>query len=306
MGDARRTFHGKSANFCSLAGALCVGLVGHRVKGALDPIGLRSDPWSVLNPGRMREDARVSANRFDQRDVEHVASRLIFTATHDPRLSGTSHTKFVAVWRLRNPLSHPRVPPHCRRLWGLEFAGGPHSLFVLLSVYQTPGGLKPCAALAAPVAALAFGSPPDPDLQGECTQMGSFREPASDPILVVDSSEIREGKLEEVKAGVEDLVAFVEANEAEPLAYYIYFDEAGAQMTVVQIHPGSTSLERHLTVAGPVFRRFADLLTLARVDVYGSPSEAALEQMRSKAQLLGKAPVVVHELHSGFSRFAVD
>jgi len=128
----------------------------------------------------------------------------------------------------------------------------------------------------------------------------------SSPILVVDSSEIREGKLDEVKAAVEDLVAFVEANEAEPLAYGIYFDEAGTPMTVAQIHPRSASLERHLTVAGPVFRRLADLLTLARVDIYGSPSDAALEQMRSKAQLLGNAPVVVHELHSGFSRFAAD
>jgi hypothetical protein len=136
--------------------------------------------------------------------------------------------------------------------------------------------------------------------------MGSLSGPISHSILVVDSSDIHEGNFEEVKAGVEDLVAFVEANEAEPLAYEIYFDEAGAQMTVVQIHPDSTSLERHLTVAGPVFRRFADLLTLARVDVYGSPSEAALDQMRSKAQLLGNAPVVVHELHSGFRRFAAD
>jgi hypothetical protein len=124
----------------------------------------------------------------------------------------------------------------------------------------------------------------------------------SSPILVVDSSEIREGKLEEVKAGVEDLAAFVEANEAEPLAYNIFFDEAGTQMTVVQIHPDSESLERHLTVAGPVFRKFADLLTLERIDVYGRASEAALEQMRGKAQLLGSAPVVVHELHSGFTR----
>ena len=135
-------------------------------------------------------------------------------------------------------------------------------------------------------------------------QMGSFREPVSDPILAVDSSEIREGKLEEVKAGVEDLVAFVEANEAEPVAYNIYFDEAGTQMTVAQIHPCPESLERHLTLAGPVFRKFADLLTLVRVDVYGRPGEAALKQMRSKAQLLGNAPVVVHELHSGFSRAA--
>ena len=99
----------------------------------------------------------------------------------------------------------------------------------------------------------------------------------SSPILVVDSSEIRAGKLGDVKAGVEELVAFVEANEVEPLAYDIYFDEAGTQMTVVQIHPDSASLERHLTVAGPVFRRFAELLTLVRVDVYGRASEAALE-----------------------------
>jgi hypothetical protein len=128
----------------------------------------------------------------------------------------------------------------------------------------------------------------------------------SGPILVVDSSEIRAGKLGEVKAGVEELVAFVEANEAEPLAYDIYFDDAGMLMTVVQIHPGSESLERHLTVAGPVFRSFADLLTLVKVDVYGRASEAALEQIRGKAQLLGDAPLVVHELHAGFSRFTAD
>jgi hypothetical protein len=38
-----------------------------------------------------------------------------------------------------------------------------------------------------------------------------------------------------VRAAVEDLVALVEANEAEPLAYNVYFDAAGTQMTVVQI-----------------------------------------------------------------------
>ncbi len=125
-------------------------------------------------------------------------------------------------------------------------------------------------------------------------------------LLVVDSSDIHVGKLEEVKAGVVDLVAFVEENEAEPLAYDIYFDEAGTRMTVVQIHPDSASLEHHLTVAGPVFRRFADLLKLREVDVYGDASEAALEQIRGKAQLLGDAPVRVHDLYAGFSRFAAD
>ena len=127
----------------------------------------------------------------------------------------------------------------------------------------------------------------------------------SEPIIVVDSSEIREGKLEELKAALTELVEFVEAKEAEALAYNIHFDESGTRMAVVQIHPSSASMEFHMEVAGPIFRRFMDLLTLSRVDFYGRPSERLLDQMRRKARVLGNAPVVVNELHAGFARFAV-
>jgi quinol monooxygenase YgiN len=126
----------------------------------------------------------------------------------------------------------------------------------------------------------------------------------SDPIVSVDSSEIREGKLEDVLSAIQRLVAFVEANEAEAIAYSIYVDKENRRMTVVQIHPSSAAMEFHMAVAAPVFREFADLLTLLRVDFYGRPSEALLEQMRRKAQLLGGAPVFVNELHAGFTRFA--
>ncbi|HET9322320.1 MAG TPA: hypothetical protein VFO03_00460 [Gaiellaceae bacterium] len=128
----------------------------------------------------------------------------------------------------------------------------------------------------------------------------------SEPLVVIDSSAIREGKLEELKAAVEELADFVEANEAEPIAYSVYFDEGGSRMTVVQIHPSSASMELHMEVAAPIFRRFTDLLELSRIDVYGKPSESLLEQMRQKAQLLGNAPVVVNELHAGFARFGTS
>jgi quinol monooxygenase YgiN len=124
----------------------------------------------------------------------------------------------------------------------------------------------------------------------------------SDPIVVIDSSEIREGKLEELKTALKEMVQFVEANEPEPIAYNIYVDEDGTRMTVVQIHPNSASMEFHMKVAAPIFRKFTELLKLSRVDFYGRPSEAVLELMRQKAQLLGNAPVVVNELHAGFAR----
>jgi hypothetical protein len=40
----------------------------------------------------------------------------------------------------------------------------------------------------------------------------------SGPIVVIDSSEIREGKLEELKTALKELAAFVEADEADPIA----------------------------------------------------------------------------------------
>ena len=116
------------------------------------------------------------------------------------------------------------------------------------------------------------------------------------PIVAIDSSEIREGKIDELKTGLTELVEFVEANEAEPIAYSIYVDEGGSRMTVVQIHPNSASMELHMRLAGPIFRKLADLVVLSRVDFYGAPSDALLEQMRQKAKLLGNARVVVNEL----------
>ena len=65
-------------------------------------------------------------------------------------------------------------------------------------------------------------------------------------ILVIDSSRVREGKLEELKAAIDELVQFVETNEARPLAYNVYLDEDGATMTVTQVHPDSASMERHM------------------------------------------------------------
>ena len=124
-----------------------------------------------------------------------------------------------------------------------------------------------------------------------------------EPIVSIDTSEIREGKLDDLKVAVAELVAFVESNEQRPILYDIYFDETGTRMTVVQVHPDCASMEHHMTVAGPAFAGFSELVTLSTLDVYGEPSEALLEQLRRKVRLLGPATIVVHDLQAGFARF---
>jgi quinol monooxygenase YgiN len=127
----------------------------------------------------------------------------------------------------------------------------------------------------------------------------------SDAIFYVDTSDVREGALDELKAGMKQLAEFVEANEPRIIAYNVYFDDDGNRMTVVHVHPDSASFEYHMEVAGPVFRRLAELVNLSSIHIYGEPSERALEQSQEKAQLLGQGDVVVDALHAGFTRFAV-
>ena len=42
-----------------------------------------------------------------------------------------------------------------------------------------------------------------------------------EPLIVLDTSEIREGKREELEDGIAELASFVEANESDPTAYEV-------------------------------------------------------------------------------------
>ena len=128
----------------------------------------------------------------------------------------------------------------------------------------------------------------------------------SDTIVSIDWSEVRSGKLEELRVAMKALVDFVDNNETGPLAYEVFFSSDGTRMTVLQIHPDAASMEYHMRVAGAEFAKVKDLLTLSAIDIYGTPSDTLLDAMRQKARLLGGAALAVHNLHAGFTRFSPD
>lgn len=139
------------------------------------------------------------------------------------------------------------------------------------------------------------------------TETNGIRAPArpSGPVIIIDSSEIREGKLEELRTAMSELVEFGRTNEPGMIAYGVYLNGNATRVTVLQIHPDTASAEFHMQVAGPAFAGFAELIRLSGIDVYGTPSPALLERLRRKARMLGGGSVAVHELHAGFARFGV-
>jgi hypothetical protein len=135
---------------------------------------------------------------------------------------------------------------------------------------------------------------------------GTVRVGISGPIIIVDSSDIREGRLEDVRRGMSELVEFAGANEPRMIAYSVYLNEDATRVTVLQVHPDSVSAEFHMRVAGSAFAEFAALIRLSGIDVYGSPSPELLERLRRKAGMLGGGAVAVHGLHAGFARFGTS
>jgi hypothetical protein len=122
-------------------------------------------------------------------------------------------------------------------------------------------------------------------------------------LVYLDHSDIRPGKVGDVAAAVTGLVDFVEAREPQLLSYGFYIDPAASTMTVVAVHPNSASLELHLTVGGPEFRKVGELIDLRLIEVYGEPSPGVRVQLEEKAAMLGHAArLVIHERTVGFTR----
>jgi hypothetical protein len=99
-----------------------------------------------------------------------------------------------------------------------------------------------------------------------------------------------------------DLAAFVEANMPRLHSYAFFLNEDETEMTVVAIHPDSASLTFHLDTGAAEFRKFAGLLDLLSIDVYGRVSDAVVSRLHEKARMLGSGTVAVHDFYAGFDR----
>lgn len=120
-------------------------------------------------------------------------------------------------------------------------------------------------------------------------------------IVYVDRSDIRDGRLEALESAIPPLVGFIESQEPQLVSYGFHLDEEAGLMTVVAVHPDSASLERHMAIGGPEFRKLGDMIVLRQIEVFGSVSDRAREMLAQKAAMLGDGGVTVHERFAGFA-----
>jgi hypothetical protein len=124
----------------------------------------------------------------------------------------------------------------------------------------------------------------------------------SGALVYVDVSEVRVDARDSIGGAVDELAAFIEENVPGVLAYNVYLSDDHSMMTVVHVHADPMSLDEHLELGAPAFRKFADMLTLKSIRIYGEPNETAVAKAREKARMLGCEDVAIRSPRAGFSR----
>jgi len=104
------------------------------------------------------------------------------------------------------------------------------------------------------------------------------------PLIFITTARIKEGKLEAYKQFARELLANFEAREPRLIAFNMYLNQDGTEMTSIQVHPDAASMDFHMQVLGQVLREDmsewiarADFLEIKHIDIYGTPSAAILE-----------------------------
>jgi uncharacterized protein (DUF2126 family) len=105
------------------------------------------------------------------------------------------------------------------------------------------------------------------------------------PFIFIATNRLKPGRLDQERARVPSLVEFIEANEPRLIAFNEYANEAGDEVTVVQVHPDAESMEAHLEIVGERAREaYAQTLdATVRIQVFGPPTQAILDALRQQA-----------------------
>jgi hypothetical protein len=75
------------------------------------------------------------------------------------------------------------------------------------------------------------------------------------PLIFIATNRLKAGALNAERSRVLELVSFVERQEPQVIGFNEYVNDAGDEVTVVQIHPDAASFEKHMDVIADHARR---------------------------------------------------
>jgi hypothetical protein len=124
----------------------------------------------------------------------------------------------------------------------------------------------------------------------------------SEPVVFISHFRVKEGKLDELKRLAADVERNLHEDKPRTVGWLVYLDESGTKVTFVHCFPDAHSMDLHFEGSDERTAAVYEFVEPDGFEIYGSPTDQALETMQQAATGSGVSLRVQAERLGGFLR----
>jgi hypothetical protein len=124
----------------------------------------------------------------------------------------------------------------------------------------------------------------------------------SEPVVFISHFKVKEGTLPDLKRLTEDVVARLREEKPRTVLYLAYLDEQGTEVSFLHAFPDADSMDVHFEGVDERVAAAYQYLEPQGWQIYGKPSDRAMDTMRQGAQASGVSLTVLPDHLDGFLR----
>jgi hypothetical protein len=128
----------------------------------------------------------------------------------------------------------------------------------------------------------------------------------SEPIVFISHFIVKDGKLEAIKELAMEVTDQLQLEKPRTLLYLSFLDEAGGTISFLHAFADAESMDVHFEGSDQRSRAAYEFLQPTGWEVYGRPSDAAMEVLRQAAEAAGVPMTARPDLVAGFLRLTPD
>ena len=127
-----------------------------------------------------------------------------------------------------------------------------------------------------------------------------------EPIVFISHFTVRGDKLPAITELANEVTAQLRDEKPRTVLYLSFVDAAAGTLSFLHAFPDSESMDLHFEGSDQRSRAAYEFLRPAGWEVYGRPSQAAMDVLRQAAEAAGVAMTTQPDLVAGFLRLAPD
>lgn len=124
----------------------------------------------------------------------------------------------------------------------------------------------------------------------------------SEPVVFISHFGIKEGVLDDLRRLSEDVIEGLREDKPRTVLYLAYLDPEGTEVSFLHAFPDAESMDLHFEGVDERAKAAYQYIEPRGWEIYGRPSEAALESMRRSAAAAGVTLTVLPDHLGGFLR----